>query len=42
MTFGIKEFSGDAGKHSNEQGQDCAGRFFEVKLIGVGALLNNN
>jgi hypothetical protein len=30
------EFAGDAGKHSDEEGQDCAGRSFEPMLNGVG------
>lgn len=30
-------FPGDAGKHNNDQGQDCPGRSFYAKLVGVGA-----
>ncbi len=41
MRFGSIQFPGEGGKHRNPQGQDCPGRFFEVKEIAVGGAYIN-
>jgi hypothetical protein len=34
-------FSGDKGKHTDDQGQDCPGRSFYAKMVGVGGIYIN-
>jgi hypothetical protein len=41
MRRGTHHFPGDAGKHTDPQGQDCAGRIFEAKQVGVGGVYIN-
>jgi len=36
MEYGTKQFSGNAGEHRNPDGRDCAGRHFQVGVIGRG------
>lgn len=36
MKYGTVQFLGDSGKHLNAEGQECAGRHFQVKVIGRG------
>jgi hypothetical protein len=41
MRFGTHHFPGDAGEHTDPQGQNCTGRVFEAKYVGVqGAYIN--
>ena len=41
MRFGTIQFPGDAGKHLNSQREDCLGRVFNVKQVGVGTVYVN-
>jgi len=41
MKHGTVQFPGEAGKHRNVEGQDCAGRQFHVRYIGGGAAYTN-
>jgi hypothetical protein len=41
MKFGTKWLAGDAGKHTNRNGEECAGRTFVVKSVGVGGCYTN-
>ena len=41
MKYGTVQFCGDAGKHRNADGRDCAGRQFTVRVIGRGAVYTN-
>ena len=34
-------FPGDLGKHSDLQGQDCPGRLFEPRQVGIGGVYIN-
>jgi hypothetical protein len=31
-------FAGDKGKQTNDEGQDCLGRSFYAKIVGVGGI----
>jgi hypothetical protein len=41
MRFGTHQFPGDAGRHVSPQGEDCLGRIFEAKQVGVGGAYVN-
>ncbi len=41
MRFGTHQFPGDAGKHTDQQGQNCLGRLFEAKQVAVGGAYTN-
>lgn len=38
---GTHEFRGDAGKHSDKNGNECAGRIFEAKVLAVVGIHQN-
>lgn len=41
MKFGPHTFPGDAGKHTDKDGNECYGRTFEAKSVGVGGVYTN-
>lgn len=36
FVFPSMKFEGDRGKHVDQSGQDCAGRVFDVIVVGTG------
>jgi hypothetical protein len=41
MKYGSFQFTGDRGKHLNQQGQGCPGRAFSARQLGSGASHTN-
>ncbi len=36
--FSTVRFEGDRGRHLDQNGQQCAGRAFDIKIVGAGAV----
>lgn len=41
MRFGTVTFQGAAGEHRDNDGRECEGRIFGVKVVGVGGVYTN-